>query len=510
MKKNYLFLLIILTLAVRLSAQVDEKIQLLLTETNIDSLSRTINDITGENPVTINGNTYTILNRFSYSTYNDLAADYLYNRLLGYGYSPVSQPFVQSGKTGRNIYAEKTGTTYPDQKFIICAHYDDTSYVGNAPGADDNASGTAAVLEMARLLSKQQTKYTVVFCFWDSEENGLNGSWYFARQSKLNNVNIKGVINLDMIGWDGNNDGVIEVHSDNNANSIAIKDSALIINNIYSVNLTMQTVIPGRQGSDHVSFWFYGFPAIWFIEDFDGTPKDFNPYYHSSNDRLLYFNLNYYLKAVSLALGTLSHLAELEEPFPVELSSFTASLTNKSVLLQWKTNTETNNYGFEIEKRSAANLSLNSDWRNIGFISGNGNSNSEKHYSFTDDNVRAGKYYYRLKQYDNDGSFNYSDVISIDIPSAFSDLELFQNYPNPFNSQTMIGFYIPASFVSNEFISIKLYDVLGNEVKTIFEGMKNPGLHEVELDADELSAGLYFYRLSSPNNFLTRKLTLLK
>ncbi|MEO8231596.1 MAG: T9SS type A sorting domain-containing protein, partial [Ignavibacteriota bacterium] len=195
---------------------------------------------------------------------------------------------------------------------------------------------------------------------------------------------------------------------------------------------------------------------------------------------------------------------------PVELTSFTAQLKNDKVTLNWVTATELNNYGFEIERRvgsiqSAVGNPIGTGFEKIGFVQGNGNSNSHKIYSFIDDNLFGGsKFQYRLKQIDFDGQYEYSDVVEVRIlPDKYS---LSQNYPNPFNPSTKIVYSI--SEKSN--VSIKIYDLLGNEVLELFAGEKEPGNYEVEFNAQDLSNGVYFYRMQAGKFVQTRKMILMK
>jgi photosystem II stability/assembly factor-like uncharacterized protein len=186
---------------------------------------------------------------------------------------------------------------------------------------------------------------------------------------------------------------------------------------------------------------------------------------------------------------------------PVELNSFSASLIKDEVILNWSTATEINNYGFEIERN------VKSGFENIGFVDGHGNSNSPKNYSFTDNNPGYGKIQYRLKQIDNDGKFEYSNIIdvNIDLPLSF---ELSQNYPNPFNPITKIGFQIPGG--TSGLVSLKVYDILGREVATLINEEPPAGIYEVEFNAESLSSGIYFYRLQTGNFVDTKKFTLMK
>ena len=188
---------------------------------------------------------------------------------------------------------------------------------------------------------------------------------------------------------------------------------------------------------------------------------------------------------------------------PVELTSFTSSFSGSSVELNWTTASEINNFGFEIEKSKNSNV-YNEMWYTIGFISGNGTTTEPKSYSFIDDNVTSGVYKYRLKQIDYDGSNKYSDEIKIVVfPGEFV---LEQNYPNPFNPNTVISYRLPV----NSNVTLKVYDILGNEVVILVNEEKQPGVYEVEFDASNLSSGIYFYQLKADGFVQTRKMILLR
>ncbi len=148
-----------------------------------------------------------------------------------------------------------------------------------APGADDNGSGTAAVIEAARIFSQYSFPFTIVYALWDEEEQGLVGSAYYATQAANAGDSILGVINLDMIAYDGNNDGNADVHTSSIANTSSIKDKMLEVNLVYGINLDLD-VVPAQPYSDHQSFLNNGYGAILLIED----DNDFHPYYHTVND----------------------------------------------------------------------------------------------------------------------------------------------------------------------------------------------------------------------------------
>ena len=190
---------------------------------------------------------------------------------------------------------------------------------------------------------------------------------------------------------------------------------------------------------------------------------------------------------------------------PVELTSFIANAVEGSVVLNWTTATETNNQGFEIQ-RSAEGLNFN----NISFIPGFGTTTEPKSYSYTDQSVTSGKYYYRLKQIDFDGSFSYSGVIEVEVslPTEFS---LEQNYPNPFNPATTIEFSLP----TDAQITINIYNLVGEKVAEAASGNYAAGTHKVDINASTLTSGIYFYRLDATgvdgNTFSSiRKMTLLR
>ncbi|NWG28310.1 MAG: T9SS type A sorting domain-containing protein [Ignavibacteriaceae bacterium] len=142
----------------------------------------------------------------------------------------------------------------------------------------------------------------------------------------------------------------------------------------------------------------------------------------------------------------------------------------------------------------------------IGFVNGNGNSTETSYYSFSDKPVAVGKYFYRLKQIDFSGSYEYSKEVDVTIREVLSEFTLHQNYPNPFNPTTKISFSIP----QNGFTTLKVFDVLGKEVANIIEGELNQGNYEILFDASDLSSGIYFYSLTSGEFTKTMKMILSK
>ncbi len=198
----------------------------------------------------------------------------------------------------------------------------------------------------------------------------------------------------------------------------------------------------------------------------------------------------------------------ITQPLPVELSSFTAkAVRNGGVQLDWRTETEVNNYGFEVERQVSIDQLTAGDWEKIAFLDGFGNSNSPKDYSFIDRGINYGNYAYRLKQIDNDGTFEYSDIIEVDAGNIPGGFVLEQNYPNPFNPSTVIKFALAES----QQATLTVYDILGNEIAHLFNETAEAGkVYEIEFDASYLSSGVYYYRLSTPQKSLVRKMLLLR
>jgi len=473
-------------------------IQSIIDQTNIDSLLYFVKELSGEVSTTINGSPYTIVSRYKNNASNDKAADYIKQKLNSYGLVTYDQWW--SG-TGRNVYGVQPGVLYPNKKYIICAHYDDMPSGSIAPGADDNASGTAAVLEAARILTQYLANYTIIYALWDEEEQGLVGSAYYAQQAALAGDSIMGVINMDMIAWDSDNDNVGEIHVRNYANSVSLKDQMVGVNTLYNIGVNTVTENPGTTASDQASFWNNGYGAILLIEEYYGN--DFNAYYHTVNDRYIHFNLPYYHKMSRLSLATTAVLAELSEIVPVELLTFTASIQNSEVHLIWSTATELNNIGFEVER----SYSDQNNFAAIGFVNGKGSSTEIVYYSFIDKPVlnTDSKLFYRLKQIDLDGTFSYSDIISVifDVPGGFA---LNQNYPNPFNPSTIISYQLK----TDVFVSLKVYDFIGREISTLINEIKPAGKHEVIFDAKDLPSGTYFYTLIAGDFISTKKMMLIK
>jgi hypothetical protein len=323
MKKVFLLFSLSFSLIGALSAQTELD---LINAVSLDSLSQTLQEFTGEVATNVGGNSVIILNREQSN--NDLAGDYLVEKFNAMNNLTVTdQPF---NTNGRNIIATQLGKTNPNDIYIICAHYDSVADYC----ADDNASGTATVLEVARILSTQCMDNTLVYALWDEEEIGLRGANFYASQANNNGDNILGVLNIDMMGYDGDDDDDFDIDVRPIANSIEMKDDLVALLATYNFNLNVNVVNPGTTASDHARFWDQGYSAVLVGESWDND--DQTPYYHSSSDRFSTLDLPYFHELAKLIMSymvTKGSLVSVDNSLTVSPSTLTSNMDNASY--QW-------------------------------------------------------------------------------------------------------------------------------------------------------------------------------
>ena len=201
------------------------------------------------------------------------------------------------------------------------------------------------------------------------------------------------------------------------------------------------------------------------------------------------------------AVTTDGNIITVDPIVPVELTSFSATIDKNDVILSWSTATETNNQGFEIQRRNINQ----SEYKIVGFVEGNGTTTEVKSYTFSEKNVFTGNYGYRLKQVDYDGTFEYSEEIKVGMTPTL-EYSVSQNYPNPFNPTSTIQYTIPKM----GFVKISIYNILGNEIKVLISEEKIPGNYEITFNAKELASGIYFYKIRTGEFSQIKKMTLMK
>jgi hypothetical protein len=185
---------------------------------------------------------------------------------------------------------------------------------------------------------------------------------------------------------------------------------------------------------------------------------------------------------------------------PVELTSFAASVNEGNVTLKWTTATETNNQGFELQRQSGSN-----EFQKVSYVPGYGTTTEAKSYSYVDEKMNSGNYSYRLKQVNYDGSYEYSEVVAVEVTTPI-EYALAQNYPNPFNPGTIISYSIP----QNGLVTLEVYNLLGEKVASLINEVKEAGRYEVKFDASKLASGIYVYSLKSGSFNSVKKMLLMK
>jgi len=245
----------------------------------------------------------------------DRAVAYARTYFESLGLPTKLDPYSLSCRVGlsHNVEAVLPGTESPEI-ILITAHLDSVAQgvrsSGIAPGADDNASGSAGVLEAARVLSQYKFKRSIYFVLFTGEEQGLVGSRAYAGRLKREGANIVGVFNMDMIGYDSDGNGVFEIQAPDE-DSYQLGQLLISINNRYDLRLAPEVPDQAPPWSDHASFARQGYPAVLIIEDTElGETEDFNPYYHTTGDTLEALNLSYARRIVQAIVGAVAQLAE--------------------------------------------------------------------------------------------------------------------------------------------------------------------------------------------------------
>ena len=294
--------------------------------------------LSGEKPAQMNGETYTIQTRYSESLFDGTpharAYEFVINQLREWGYEDnidlLEQRFKPSTdiptSTWKNIIVVIPGSD-PDlanEEILLTAHLDSTSTgnpESNAPGADDNGSGVATLLEAARIFRGKTFKHTIKIIFFTGEEQGLHGSRAYVSRYKQDLKKVIGVFNLDMFGYDADNDRCFEIHVGWMKASNKIGGCLADIIEEYQLDLKFDYLVDQARGSsDHVSFWMEGVGAIEVLENFDTHgyedgcgESDINPNYHTEQDRIEAMNLDAAHTIAKSAIGAVARLAGLVE-----------------------------------------------------------------------------------------------------------------------------------------------------------------------------------------------------
>ncbi|HUX75003.1 MAG TPA: M28 family peptidase, partial [Anaerolineae bacterium] len=302
----------------------------LLTRVTTGTLAAYDGGLSGEWPVPIGGQPYVFRTRYTYSGEPIAkATQYVYEHMRALGYDVRYHDYTLSGYALRNVVGERRGLVHPDQVVLLTAHLDSRAAGwphDPAPGADDNGSGSAALMAAADVLAVLDFDYTIRIVFFTGEEQGMWGSYYYARDVADAGEDVLGVLNLDMIAWDAKSGPAIDLHShvpsvEDDSDDLADLFAAVV--DVYGLDLEPQIIENGARFSDHSRFWDRGYAAIMAIEDYYNTseapyePRDWNPNYHTTGDRLSTLNLAYFREYARASLAAFAHLAR---PVPTTIS----------------------------------------------------------------------------------------------------------------------------------------------------------------------------------------------
>ncbi|MFN2188029.1 MAG: M28 family peptidase [Candidatus Promineifilaceae bacterium] len=295
----------------------DPAVQIMMDQVLSSTLHHYVGQLSGEEHVRDSDAPYLIETRYTYSGEPiQQAVSFVSDHLVDLNLDVEHQTWGGSGYP--NVIGEMTGETHPEDIYLITAHLDSTvrspenPYV-NAPGADDNASGSAGVMTAADIFSQYRWGCTLRFAFFTGEEQGLYGSDAYSARAVSQGENIIGVLNMDMLGYNSpGSERRIDLEGSYNA-APASMDIAYLFAEIiadYSIDL-IPDVVSGTCCSDHVPFLQDGIPAILAIEDFG----DFNPAYHSTGDLLEIIDMDYYTDLVKASVGTFAHMSDCQVGF---------------------------------------------------------------------------------------------------------------------------------------------------------------------------------------------------
>ncbi len=295
----------------------------LLGRVTTDTLAWYDGGLSGEHAIEVGGAPYTLTTRYSYSGAPIAkATQYVYEHLQSLGYTARYHNYTYDGYNLRNVIGEKPGRVHPERIVLLTAHLDSRAAVAPhnpAPGADDNASGAAALLLAADLLADMDFDYTIRLAFFTGEEQGMWGSYYYATEVYNAHETLLGVLNFDMMAWDAKDGPDIDLHSNKPSivdDSDALAELLAAVIDVYDLELIPQIVKNGATFSDHSRFWDKGYAAILGIEDYynpaeqAAEPRDWNTNYHTVNDRLSTLNLTYFREYARAALAAFVHLAD--------------------------------------------------------------------------------------------------------------------------------------------------------------------------------------------------------
>jgi hypothetical protein len=469
----------------------------------------------------------------------------LVDSLASYGLEPIVRPCTDwLGRTYYNVEAVQIGSVYPDSYFIICGHYDSISRKpkDSAPGADDNATGTSAVLTAAEILSQYDFEYSIRYICFDAEELGLVGSVNYASWAADNEMNIVGALNFDMIGyWEPGVPRDLEIETNHASRWLA--DVIVNAADLYTDAPFELHVFDGAWWGDHASFWEYGYPAVNHEEAWDWGDPDFNPYYHTARDRIYYVHPEFTVDNIKIgvaALATLARPVKQQVVFDVRPGSCRNPFNPRSrgvvpALVLGSSELDVGDIDLTSLRLQGTVTPSMARVVDIGSIDGDtahpcadtsGDGIADLSLKFSSEEVAAVL-----------GSVAKDDTVSLVLTGELIDgtplegtdvltivgkaiepwlpnaspvrsyvTRLGAATPNPFNPTTRI----PFELAHESRVAITVYDVQGRVVARLVDHVLPAGEHSVIWNATGRPSGVYFCRLDAGGVVETRKVILLK
>lgn len=291
------------------SLSANPLVEEVIAQINTDRLFFLDGSLSGEWDVTIGGGADNIKTRYTHASIPiNKATQYALEYFQWLGLPTWFDLYDLDGVEKRNVIAQQTGRHQPERVFLLIAHLDSISQnpYYSAPGADDNASGSAALMAIADILHQYKFGCTLRYVLFTGEEQGHYGSLAYAKQVSQAGEDIIAVLNLDMLGYNTpGSSPTIELHTRwNNQGDLDIANLFANVVQTYGINLVANILQDGEDFSDHASFWNYGYPAILAIEDWN----DHTPYYHNTSDQLETLNMDYFTAFAKAAAGTFAHM----------------------------------------------------------------------------------------------------------------------------------------------------------------------------------------------------------
>jgi hypothetical protein len=409
---------------------------------------------------------------------------WVYKKFVDAGVADVKfDSFTYNTTVQQNVVATFAGTLDPNKVIVIGGHLDSQNNFedpDHAPGADDNASGTSAVIEMARVLRSinYQPAVTLKFVSFAAEEAGLRGSRHFAQEARSAGIDIKVMMNYDMIGYRQ------RWQSDRDFNIVWYTGSEAFSNLHAAMAKTYTTLTPFfttsyRPNSDSYSFIEQSYHSVFCIE------RDFIPTYHTPNDIIDSLDISYACDIIKSGLAMLLTL-DMVPPAIMGLQLLNAG-NGTTIVSRWDSSLVPDFAGYNVHIGTAPGVYDSSYFQ----------AAHERTFA----NLLSGKpYYIDVTVVDLAGlesaivEQTATPLVSVhDVAIVPMEFRLEQNYPNPFNPLTTIEFTIP----TREYVSLKVYNTLGQEVTNLIDEMTMSGSHKVHWDASAFPSGVYLYRLQA-------------